>query len=57
MVGAVGIEIASLLNKSNKDNGVAPPPLINWSLLEPGLSIQAISAVPNIWSRPDREPG
>jgi hypothetical protein len=26
LVGAVGIEIASLLSKSNKGNGVAPPP-------------------------------
>jgi len=34
-VGAVGIEIASLLNESNKDNGVAQPPHSNWSLLEP----------------------
>jgi hypothetical protein len=34
MVGAVGIEIASLLSKSNKENGVAPPPFPNWSLLE-----------------------
>ena len=30
-----GIEIASLLSKSNKGNGVAPPPHSNWSLLEP----------------------
>jgi hypothetical protein len=29
------MEIASLLNKSNKDSGVAPPPHSNWSLLEP----------------------
>ena len=35
MVGAVGIEIASLLSKPNKGNGVAPPPHSNWSLLEP----------------------
>jgi len=35
LVGAVGIEIASLLSKSNKENGVAPPPFSNWSLLEP----------------------
>ena len=34
-VGAAGIEIASLLSKSNKGNGVAPPPHSNWSLLEP----------------------
>ena len=26
LVGAVGIESASLLSKSNKENGVAPPP-------------------------------
>ena len=37
MVGAVGIEIASPFSKSKKDNGVAPPPLSNWSLLEPRL--------------------
>jgi len=35
MVGAVGIEIASLLSKPNKESGVAPPPYSNWSLLEP----------------------
>ena len=35
LVGAVGIEIESLLSKSNKGNGVAPPPHSNWSLLEP----------------------
>jgi hypothetical protein len=35
LVGAVGIEIASLTYKSNKENGVAPPPHSNWSLLEP----------------------
>ena len=29
LVGAVGIEIASLLSKSNEDNGVATPPLSN----------------------------
>jgi hypothetical protein len=34
LVGAVGIEIASLLSKSNKGNDVAPPPHSNWSLLE-----------------------
>lgn len=26
LVGAVGIEIASIFHKSNKENGVAPPP-------------------------------
>ncbi len=31
----VGIEIESLLSKSNKENGVAPPPHSNWSLMEP----------------------
>jgi len=31
----VGIEIASLTSKSFEDNGVAPPPNPNWSLLEP----------------------
>ncbi len=35
MVGAVGIEIESLHPKSRKRNDVAPPPLFNWSLLEP----------------------
>ena len=34
-VGAVGIEIASLIYKSFKRNGVAPPPKFNWRLLEP----------------------
>jgi len=37
LVGAVGIEIASLHSKSRKRNGVAPPPLSNWNLLEPSL--------------------
>jgi len=32
LVGAAGTEFASLLAKSNKDNGVAPPPRSNWSL-------------------------
>jgi hypothetical protein len=35
LVGAVGIEIASLLSKSNKGNSVAPPPHSNWSRMEP----------------------
>jgi hypothetical protein len=35
MVEAVGIEIASLLSKSNKGNSVAPPPHSNWSLMGP----------------------
>jgi hypothetical protein len=35
LVGAVGIEIASLTSKSIRGNGVAPPPHSNWSLLEP----------------------
>jgi len=35
LVGAVGIEIASLLSKSNRGNGVAPPPRSNWCLMEP----------------------
>jgi hypothetical protein len=34
LVGAVGIEIASLTSKSFRGNGVAPPPHSNWSLLE-----------------------
>jgi len=36
LVGAVGIEIASLTHKSNKENGVAPRPIptgANWCLL------------------------
>jgi hypothetical protein len=33
-VRAVGIEIASLIYKSVKVNGVAPPPKSNWSQLE-----------------------
>jgi hypothetical protein len=37
LVGAVGIEIASLLSKSDKGNGVAPPPHSNWSLMEPSF--------------------
>src|SRR6266849_9626668 len=35
LVGAVGIEFTSPSSKSRKRNGVAPPPLFNWSLLEP----------------------
>jgi hypothetical protein len=35
LVGAVGIEIASLTSKSFRENGVAPPPHSNWSRLEP----------------------
>jgi len=35
LVGAVGIEIASLTSKSFIINGVAPPPHPNWSFLEP----------------------
>jgi len=35
LVGAVGIEITTPQSKSRKRNGVAPPPLFNWSLLEP----------------------
>jgi hypothetical protein len=37
LVGAVGIEIASLTSKSFEENGVALPPNPNWSLLEPRL--------------------
>jgi hypothetical protein len=37
LVGAVGIEFATPQSKSRKRNGVAPPPLFNWSLLEPTL--------------------
>jgi hypothetical protein len=40
MVGAVGIEVASLNYKSFKANGVAPPPCSNWSLMEPNLCIE-----------------
>jgi hypothetical protein len=35
LVGAVGIEIASLTVKSFNINGVAPPPYSNSSLMEP----------------------
>ena len=35
VVRAVGIEIESLHSKSRKRNDAAPPPLFNWSLLEP----------------------
>jgi hypothetical protein len=38
LVGAVGVEFASLHSKSRRGNGVAPPPLFNWSLLEPSRS-------------------
>ncbi len=38
LVGVVGIEFKSLQSKSRKRNGVAPPPLFNWSLLEPSGS-------------------
>jgi len=37
LVGAVGIEIASLLSKPNKGNGVAPAALPNWCHLVPCL--------------------
>jgi hypothetical protein len=33
--GVSWIEIESLHSKSRKRNDVAPPPLFNWSLLEP----------------------
>jgi hypothetical protein len=45
LVGAVGIEIASLLSKSNNGNGVARPPYSNWILLEPS----GIGLVPIVW--------
>ena len=35
LVGAVGIEIASLTSKSFSRNGLAPPPHSIWSRLEP----------------------
>ena len=35
LLGAVEIEFTSPSSKSRKRNGVAPPPLSNWSLLEP----------------------
>jgi hypothetical protein len=35
LIGAVGIEFASLTSKSSKAKGVAPPPCSNWSLMEP----------------------
>jgi len=38
MVGAVGIEIASLTHKSKKGNGVAPPPHSNWCQLVPTVT-------------------
>jgi hypothetical protein len=50
LVGVVGIEIASLFSKSNKDNGVASPPRFNWSLLEP-RDIMESSGLDNASSR------
>jgi hypothetical protein len=45
LVGAVGIEIASLTSKSFNTNGVAPPPLSNWSHVEPrDIRIEIIKA-------------
>ena len=38
MVGAVGIEISSLLSKSIKENGVAPPPHSKWCQLAPSAA-------------------
>jgi len=38
--GTVGIEIASLTSKSFRENGIAPLPLSNWSLLEPSRSLR-----------------
>jgi hypothetical protein len=35
----VGIEIVSLLSKSNKGNGVALPPLSNWCHLAPSNKV------------------
>jgi hypothetical protein len=45
-VEAVGVEIASLLYKASKGNGVAPPPPSNWSLLE-SKAIQIVVAEKN----------
>ena len=42
LVGAAGIEIASLLSKSNRENGVAPPSHSNWSLLEPSYRPEVV---------------
>ena len=42
LVGAVGIEIASLTSKSFNENGVALPPSSNWSRVEPtGSAVHA----------------
>jgi hypothetical protein len=50
ILGAVGIEIAPLLLKSNKENGVAPPPLSNWSLLEPSTGAYPKRLFPHLLS-------
>jgi hypothetical protein len=42
-VGAVGIKFATPQSKSRKRSGVAPPPLLNWSHLEPGHVSNGIS--------------
>jgi hypothetical protein len=36
LVGAEGIEFATQQSRSRERNAVAPPPLLNWSLLESG---------------------
>jgi hypothetical protein len=46
LVGAVGIEFTSLHSKSRKRNDVAPPPLSNWSLLEPSNRGSVVFALP-----------
>jgi hypothetical protein len=40
LVGAVGMEFASLLSKSNEENGVAPPPHSNWYQLVPKWNLR-----------------
>ena len=47
--GYLCIEIASLLSKSNKDNGVAPPPHSNWSLMEPSTGAYPRRLLLRLW--------
>lgn len=50
LVGAVGIEFESLSHKSRKRNDVAPPPLFNWSLLEPRRAVYLALELDRSWT-------
>ena len=51
LVGAVGIEFTSPQSKSRKRNGVVPPPLFNWSLLDPSRPAEPDSTASRCWFR------